>query len=127
VIIEKPMIVVSLATIGIVASPIELLTGFFFAMSGAYLASYWNPERDPRELKQILFAAVFVVAVIAVLYRSIDFLSQFPIVAVMAIGGFLSRYIVGFGLNFGSAGETKGGVAVDAVLPDKTKDTSDHE
>lgn len=88
----KSLFATALAAFGVMIEPQAFLAGMLLALSGAYLAAIWFPEKDKHELWQVLALAVFSAFMIAIMHE--HFLKEIPVQFKMAAVGFGSRLII---------------------------------
>lgn len=88
----KPALAFFMAALGIMMPPENFFAGIFLAISGAYFAAIWIPDKEKHELKQVIGLAVFVAIILAILDPY--FLPDIPEQVKMALGGAFSRLII---------------------------------
>ncbi len=88
----KSLAATALAAFGVMIEPQAFLAGILLALSGAYLAAIWFPEKDKHELWQVLALAVFSAFMAAIMHD--HFLKEVPVQFKMATVGFGSRLII---------------------------------
>ena len=88
----KPTIAFLMAALGIMMPPENFVAGILLAISGAYFAAIWIPDREKHEMGQVIGLAVFVAILIAIMDPY--FIPEIPEQFKMASGGFASRLII---------------------------------
>lgn len=87
-------------SLGITASPNQLIAGLFLAFAGGYLAMVFSPETTKREPLLLLMTALLMGVLSAIVHPKL--LPDWPLQAVMFTAGFGSRFILSVAAGFGA-------------------------
>lgn len=110
----KEYIGLALLGIGISVPMHQFWGGMFLALAGASFARAFSPEQDEREFWVVILGAALM-AILACMLAQI-YLPQWPVQLIMAVAGFLSRYIARFTLRAAGMVEKRTGSIVDRVI-----------